>query len=138
MKNEELAAQVSALDLKPDTAVVLRLTQDTPADVARKMGQELQKHVPFGTQIFVLPNGQGIETIDEAQMRELGWVRQSAVDEALATIDELADASTAVSNVAYNLGQKHSEWSDTISPAISRLDAARNAARGAVKRVKGG
>lgn len=75
MKNEELAAQVSALDFKPGTAVVLRLTQDTPADVARQMGQELQKHVPFGTQIFVLPNGQDIEALDEAQMRQLGWVR---------------------------------------------------------------
>lgn len=91
MNNEELAAQVSALDLKPGTAVVLRLTQDTPADVARKMGQELRKHVPFGTQIFVLPNGQEIETIDEALMRELGWVRWEKVEPLIGCAELLAD-----------------------------------------------
>lgn len=137
MKNEELTAQVSALQIQQGTVVVLRLTQDTPANTARQMGEELRKAVPFGNLILVLPNGQDIEALDEAQMGELGWVRQCAVDDALATINELADASTSVSNVAYNLGQKHAEWSDIISPAISRLDAARNAARGAVKRAKG-
>lgn len=77
MKNEELTAQVSALDLKPGTVVVLRLQQGTPATLARQMGEEIQKHIPFGTQIFVLPSGEDIEALDEAQMRELGWVRAS-------------------------------------------------------------
>lgn len=77
MKNEELAAQVSALHIQPGTVVVLRLQQGTPATLARQMGEEIQKHIPFGTQIFVLPSGEDIEALDEAQMRELGWVRAS-------------------------------------------------------------
>lgn len=77
MKNEELAAQVSALDIKQGTVVVLRLGSDTPASVARTMGEELRKLVPFGNLILVLPNGESIEALDEAQMRELGWVRAS-------------------------------------------------------------
>ena len=77
MKINELKAQVSALDIKPGTVVVLRLQQGTPATLARQMGEEIQKHIPFGTQIFVLPSGEDIEALDEAKMRELGWVRAS-------------------------------------------------------------
>lgn len=130
MNNGELTTQVSALDIKQGTVVVLRLGSDTPVNSARTMGEELQKHVPFGTQIFVLANGQDIEALDEAQMRKLGWVNQSAVDEA---VNELVDASTSVSNVAYNLGQKSSEWTDIIHPAIRRFDTAKNAARSIIK-----
>ena len=77
MKNEELAAQVSALHIQPGSVVVLRLGSDTPASIARSMGEELQKLVPFGNLILVLPTGEDIEALDEAQMRELGWVRAS-------------------------------------------------------------
>ncbi|WP_288081041.1 hypothetical protein [Pseudomonas sp.] len=77
MNNEELTTQVSALDIKQGTVVVLRLGSDTPVSVARTMGEELQKLVPFGNLILVLPNGESIEALDEAQMRELGWVRAS-------------------------------------------------------------
>ena len=77
MKNEELTTQVSALDIKQGTVVVLRLGSDTPVSVARTMGEELRKLVPFGNLILVLPNGESIEALDEAQMRELGWVRAS-------------------------------------------------------------
>lgn len=70
-----MTAQISALDIKQGTVVVLRLGIDTPVDVARTMGEELQKLVPFGNLILVLPNGESIEALDEAQMRELGWVR---------------------------------------------------------------
>lgn len=89
MKNEELTTQVSALDIKQGTVVVLRLGSDTPVSAARTMGEELQKLVPFGNLILVLPNGENIETLDEAQMRELGWVRQSAVDEVVSALESL-------------------------------------------------
>lgn len=78
MNNEELTTQVSALDIKQGTVVVLRLGSDTPVSVARTMGEELRKLVPFGNLILVLPNGEKIEALDEAQMRELGWVRATA------------------------------------------------------------
>lgn len=91
MKNEELTAQVSALDIKQGTVVVLRLTQDTPANTARQMGEELRKSVPFGNLILVLPNGQDIEALDEAQMRELGWVRWSTVEPLVSCAELLAD-----------------------------------------------
>lgn len=140
MNIEKLKAQVSALQIQPGTVVVLSLNLDTSDNwlTAKAMAEQLRHAVPQENPLLVLQRPAEIQALDEAQMHELGWVRQSAVDDALSTIDELADASTAVSNVAYNLGQKHAEWSDIISPAISRLDAARNAARGAIKRAQGG
>jgi hypothetical protein len=82
---DELKAQVSALQIQPGTVVVLRLGSDTPVSVARTMGEELRKLVPFGNLILVLPNGESIEALDEAQMRELGWVRaNSAVQDVVA------------------------------------------------------
>lgn len=85
MNIDELKAQVSALQIQPGTVVVLRLGSDTPVSVARTMGEELRKLVPFGNLILVLPNGESIEALDEAQMRELGWVRaNSAVQDVVA------------------------------------------------------
>lgn len=90
MNNEELTTQVSALDIKQGTVVVLRLGSDTPVSAARTMGEELRKLVPFGNLILVLPNGESIEALDEAQMREIGWVRWSTVEQLVGCAELLA------------------------------------------------
>lgn len=97
MKNEELAAQVSALTITTDTVVVLRLGSDTPANFARSMGEELRKAVPFGNLILVLPKGQDIEALDESQMRQLGWVRATG-----AAQDVLSERQRQIASEGYS------------------------------------
>lgn len=76
MKNEELAAQVSALHIQPGTVVVLSLNLDTPDnfETAKAMAEQLRHAIPHENKLLVLQRPAEIQALDEAQMRELGWV----------------------------------------------------------------
>lgn len=54
----------------------------------------------------------------------------------LAALETLVEASSPVSNAAYNMGQRHEQWA-IIQPQINTLDAARSAAYAIIAAAKG-
>lgn len=101
MKNEELMAQVSALQIQPGTIVVLSLNLDAdnfPA--AQDMAEQLRMAVPPENKLLVLQRPVEIQALDEAQMREFGWVRYSVVDELVAAMEPVITISD----------RKHDAW----------------------------
>lgn len=86
MSNEELAAQVSALHIQPGTVVVLSLNLDADNfETAKAMAEQLRHAIPHENKLLVLQRPAEIQALDEAQMRELGWVRaNSAVQDVVA------------------------------------------------------
>lgn len=91
MKTDELMAQVSALHIQPGTVVVLSLNLDTPDnfETAKAMAEQLRHAIPHENKLLVLQRPAEIQALDEAQMRELGWVRQSVVDEVVSALESL-------------------------------------------------
>ncbi len=81
-KSKPVDAQVSALDIKPGTLVVLSLNLDTPDNVAtaQTMAQQLRHAIPHENKLLVLQRPAEIEALDEAQMRQMGWVKSDALD----------------------------------------------------------
>lgn len=77
MNIEELKAQVSALQMQPGTVVVLSLNLDTSDNwlTAKAMAEQLRHAVPQENPLLVLQRPAEIQALDEAQMRELGWVK---------------------------------------------------------------
>lgn len=87
MNIEELKAQVSALQIQPGTVVVLSLNLDTSDNwlTAKAMAEQLRHAVPQENPLLVLQRPAEVQALDEAQMRELGWVRaNSAVQDVVA------------------------------------------------------
>lgn len=82
MSNEELAAQVSALHIQPGTVVVLSLNLDADNfETAKAMAEQLRYAIPHENKLLVLQRPAEIQALDEAQMRELGWVKSDAVND---------------------------------------------------------
>lgn len=104
MKNEELAAQVSALHIQPGTVVVLSLNLDADNfEIAKAMAEQLRHAVPQENPLLVLQRPAEIQALDEVQMRELGWVPQSAVDELVAATEHIIDNAAEVEWDYYGL-----------------------------------
>lgn len=92
MKNEELAAQVSALHIQPGTVVVLSLNLDADNfETAKAMAEQLRHAIPHENKLLVLQRPAEIQALDEAQMRELGWVRWEKVEPLVGCAELLAD-----------------------------------------------
>lgn len=92
MKNEELAAQVSALHIQPGTVVVLSLNLDADNfETAKAMAEQLRHAIPHENKLLVLQRPAEIQALDEAQMRELGWVRWEMVEPLVGCAELLAD-----------------------------------------------
>lgn len=98
MKNEELAAQVSALHIQPGTVVVLSLNLDADNfETAKAMAEQLRYAIPHENKLLVLQRPAEIQALDEAQMRELGWVRASG-----AVQDVVAERQRQVASEGYS------------------------------------
>lgn len=92
MNNEELAAQVSALHIQPGTVVVLSLNLDADNfEAAKAMAEQLRMAIPEENKLLVLQRPAEIQALDEAQMRELGWVRWEKVEPLIGCAELLAD-----------------------------------------------
>lgn len=92
MSNEELAAQVSALHIQPGTVVVLSLNLDADSfETAKAMAEQLRYAIPHENKLLVLQRPAEIQALDEAQMRELGWVRWEKVEPLVSCAELLAD-----------------------------------------------
>ena len=57
--------------------------------------------------------------------------------ELLAVLKSLIDAAAPVANIAYNLGQTHSQWESSVYPSILKLDEGMGIARVALSKAKG-
>lgn len=91
MKNEELAAQVSALQIQPGTIVVVQFKNEITVDEADKIGKSLRTIVPEENRIIVAAHDVEISAFDEEQMRQLGWVRWEKVEPLVGCAELLAD-----------------------------------------------
>lgn len=68
-----------------------------------------------------------------AELRRLHEVNVDLVS----LLKEVLHYSKHVSNVAYNLGQHHDQWGDSIWPSIERLDRASRTAKAALAKATG-
>lgn len=91
MKNEELTAQVSALDIKPGTIVLVKFEGEITTVKADQIGKALRAVVPEENRIIIAACDVDIQALDEAKMRELGWVRSSTVEPLVSCAELLAD-----------------------------------------------
>jgi hypothetical protein len=122
VKNEELTAQVSALQIQPGTIVVVQFKRDVTTDEADRLGKSLRAIVPEENRIILAANDVEISALDEAQMRKIGWVKQSIVDELLAAYNNLR---------IHQLSKPFGSSPDTaLEDAYKRMDAARETAKG--------
>lgn len=129
MNIEELKAQVSALQIQQGTVVVLSLNLDVdnfPA--AQAMAEQLRMAIPEENKLLVLQRPAEIQALDEEQMRQFGWVKQSVVDDLVAATEHIIDNADEVEWDYYGL-QGHEEFNPK-----EALDAARSA----IASVKGG
>lgn len=94
MKINELKAQVSALDIKPGTIVVVNFNMENPTHeefyTAKELLDRVRAVVPAENNVVAIFPPMSISAIDEAKMREIGWVRWSTVEQLVGCAELLA------------------------------------------------
>ena len=80
MTIDEAIVRVKKLSPKPGDTIVVRFDSSVSGALLGDVRYVLQKYLPEGAYILFLKDGFTLETMSEAKMEELGWVRKNKVE----------------------------------------------------------